>query len=219
MENNAQPQAQTANQPDIQTDVETGSNDKQAFLTVRYNKEELPLSREAATEYAQKGLNYDKISGRLSQLSQKVEDYQHINTLVSEIAQQNGISENDAFLALRQRVSEEGATQASINAQLDEFIAAHPDYDPLSLPESVINEWKSGVSLCDAYAAYEEIKIRQVNARQTNEQNAAASMGGAQGIGAAAPKPLSKEVIAQMSHSELENNHGRIWAFLTGQKE
>ena len=37
----------------------------QPFLTVRYNKQDKPLSREEAATYAQKGMNYDKLAGRL----------------------------------------------------------------------------------------------------------------------------------------------------------
>lgn len=216
----AQPQAQAANQPYTQSEAGQNSGaQEEAFLTVRYNKEELPLSREAAAEYAQKGLNYDKINGRLKEVSQKIEEYQDLSALAQEMAQKSGLSEKEALYALAQRISEESEKQAAVNLQLDEFIASHPNTDPLTLPESVINAWKSGVPLCDAYAAYAFAEERQTQARQTNAQNAAASMGGAQGTGAAMPRPLSKELIAQMSPAELDKNHSRIWAFLTGQKE
>ncbi len=216
MEETAQPQAQTANQPYTQTGTE---EQEEAFLTVRYNKEELPLSREAAAEYAQKGLNYDKINGRLKEVSQKAEEYSDISSLARDMAQKTGVTEKEALVALRQKISEESEKQSAVNTQLEDFIKAYPDTDPLALPNSVIDEWKSGVPLCDAYAAYALAAHRQTQVRQTNALNAAASMGGAQGTGAAAPKPLSKDVIAHMSPAELEKNHSRIWAFLTGQKE
>jgi hypothetical protein len=44
-------------------------------------------------------------------------------------------------------------------------------------------------------------------------------MGGAIGMGAAAPRPISEDAIKLMSKAELGRNHSRIWAFLTGQKE
>lgn len=218
MEETAQPQAQAANQPYIQNDDDNAAQ-REAFLTVRYNKEELPLSREAAAEYAQKGLNYDKINGRLKEASQKIEEYKDISVLARDMAQKTGVTEKEALYALQRRISEESEKQAAVNSQLDDFIASYPNADPLALPESVINAWKSGIPLCDAYAANAFIEEKRTLTRQTNAQNAAASMGGAQGTGAAAPRPLSKETIAQMSPAELDKNHSRIWAFLTGQKE
>ena len=46
------------------------------FLTVKYNKQEKNLSRDEAREYAQKGMNYDKVSKRLNETAQKT----NINT-------------------------------------------------------------------------------------------------------------------------------------------
>ena len=216
-----QPQVEeTAHQPDTQIGTEQSEDAQaEAFLTVRYNKEALPLTREAAAEFAQKGLNYDKLNGRLAQASQKLEAYEGIEKLAREIAEHNGVSESEALEALVQRIGSEQQTQAAVNAQLDAFVQAYPDIDPCALPEAVLGAWKSGTPLCDAYAAYTHAAQSQAQARQTNAHNAAASMGGARGTGAAAPKPLSAESIAQMTPVELEKNHSRIWAYLTGQKQ
>ena len=46
------------------TDVSTNTEGK-AFLKVKYNKDVLELDEEKAREYAQKGLNYDKVKGEL----------------------------------------------------------------------------------------------------------------------------------------------------------
>ena len=59
----AQPQAEietfaeTIAEPSTET-VETTTPE---FLKVKYNKEEIPLSQEQTIEYAQKGMNYDKV--------------------------------------------------------------------------------------------------------------------------------------------------------------
>lgn len=221
----AQPQAEdAANQPLIDETAQVGEPNAQeaqddAFLTVRYNKEELPLTREAAAEYAQKGLNYDKISGRLAEATDKLEEYADLGALAKELAAQNGVSEKEALAALKERMGDERDRQAEVNAQLDAFLSRYPDADPLALPDAVLLAWKSGIPLEQAYAAHLSEAQAQSQARQTNAQNAAASMGGARGTDTATPRPLSEDSIRQMTPDELEKNHSRIWAFLTGQKE
>ncbi len=219
----AQPQAvDTANQPESL--AATGGTHEDAvrdnaFLTVRYNKEELPLSREAAAEYAQKGLNYDKLSGRLEKAQELLAAYEDIGAAARDYAQVNGISEPQALAAITQRLGEEQQKQAAVSGQLDEFLQAHPDVDPRVLPVSVVNAWRNGTPLIEAYDSMSIQERQRELARQTNAQNTASSMGGAVGMGAAAPRPVTEDGIKIMSPAELEQNHSRIWAFLTGQKE
>lgn len=223
----AQPQAvDTANQPKQKEDAavsgteESAQNQENAaFLTVRYNKEELPLSREAAAEYAQKGLNYDKLSGRLEKAQELLTTYEDIGAAAKDYASRNGINEAEALTAIKQRLDDEHQKQSSVNAQLDEFLKAHPDVDPRALPEAVIHAWKNGMPLIAAYEQMKEKELMREHARQTNARNTAASMGGAIGMGAVAPRPMTEDAIKMMSSTELDRNHSRIWAFLTGQKE
>ncbi len=219
----AQPQAvDTANQPEGMAATSgnqesTGQND--TFLTVRYNKEELPLSRDAAAEYAQKGLNYDKLSGRLEKANELLASYEDIGAAVKDFAQNNGLSEADALIVMKQRLDEEQQKQAAVGEQLDAFLQAHPDVDPRALPASVVEAWRTGTPLIDAYDRARKQEQEREMARQTNAQNAVSSMGGAVGTGAAAPRPITEDGIKMMSSAELEKNHSRVWAFLTGQKE
>lgn len=215
----AQPQAvDMANQPESEAAV-SGSQDSAAFLTVRYNKETLPLTREAAAEYAQKGLNYDKLNGRLEKTQELLEAYDDIDAAAREYAQQSGMGEAEALHTIKQRLHAERQKQSAVNAQLDDFLKAHPDVDPRALPEAVIQSWKNGTPLIAAYAQLQETERQLAQTRQTNAQNTAASMGGAVGMGAAAPRPITEDAIKMMSPVELERNHSRIWAILTGQKE
>lgn len=216
----AQPQAvDTANQPEggIARFGAAGGGD--AFLTVRYNKEELPLSREAAAEYAQKGLNYDKLSGRLEKAQEQLSAYEDIGEAAKSYAGRTGMSEQEALAAIRQRLDTERQKQDAVNAQLDAFLQAHPDADPRALPASVIEAWKTGTPLIEAYARLGGQAQRHETARQTNALNATASMGGAVGTGAAAPRPITEDSIKMMGQTELAANHSRIWAFLTGQNK
>ncbi len=219
-----QAEAMPASQPDMATEAApqtTGSAADGAeapFLTVRYNKEERPLTREAAAEYAQKGLNYDKIGGRLSEAEKKLDGYGELETLAKGYAQRRGLPDAEALSALKGSL--EGDAQAVVNAQLTAFMKAYPGEDPHGLPPAVMDEWRRGVPLKEAYLSHKAAQLeRRMQAQQTNARNAAASMGGAAGTGDAAQKPLSEETIARMSPAELERNHSRIWAYLTGKRQ
>lgn len=219
----AQPQAvDMANQPEgatVEGRVQQSAEQTDAFLTVRYNKEALPLSREAAAEYAQKGLNYDKLSGRLEKAQERLTAYEDIGTAARDYAQTKGISETEALASIAQRLGDEQQKQEAVSKQLEEFLQAHPDVDPRVLPVSVVDAWRNGIPLIEAYDGMRKQEQQREMARQTNAQNTALSMGGAVGTGAAAPRPISEDSIKGMSSAELEQNHSRIWAFLTGQKE
>jgi hypothetical protein len=225
MDETALPQAgmMPANQPDMESEAapqtmgDAATGDEAPFLTVRYNKEERPLSREAAAEYAQKGLNYDKVSGRLAEAEQRLAGYGELETLAKDYAQRRGIAATEAVKALR--TSLEGDAQVMVNAQLRAFMKAFPEENPRQLPDAVMANWKRGVPLSEAYLSHKAAELeKQLKAHETNVRNAAVSMGGATGSGDAAQKPLSDDAIARMSPAELERNHGRIWAYLTGKK-
>ncbi len=195
------------------------------FLTVRYNKQDKPLSREEAAVYAQKGMNYDKLSEKLKAADEQLKTMSGIKALAAEYMQRSGVTEAEALSTLQSKLSGSDM-QRIVNAQLDAFMAAHPDTDPAKLPEAVLREWKRGVPLSEAYYAYQskalDMKLREMEriakAKAANEGNAAASMGGAGSVGAAHAQPLTDETIQAMSPAELEKNHVRIWAYLTGQK-
>jgi hypothetical protein len=241
MDDMAQPQAvQTANQPGDSAasgggDARNGGSGAaeqvrseaadRPFLTVRYNKQDKPLSREEAATYAQKGMNYDKLSERLKAADDQLKTLSGIRTPTAEYAEKNGVTGAEALEAIRSGLSGQDM-QAVVNAQLDAFVAANPGIDPGRLPEAVLTEWKRGVPLSEAYYAHQARDLsakareleRAAKAKRANDTNAAASMGGAGSMGASTPQPLSDEAIMAMSPAELEKNHARVWAYLTGQK-
>lgn len=51
--------------------------EQEAFLEIQYNKENIPLDREKAIEYAQKGMNYDKIYSRYQELENKMKQLEN----------------------------------------------------------------------------------------------------------------------------------------------
>lgn len=211
---------ETANQPDIgKSGGEMADQNAEPFLTVRYNKEDKPLSREAAVTYAQKGLNYDKLSERLTQTNEKLGEVDGLMGLASEYAQKSGMTTEEVLGLMRQHldanVDERATKQTEVDKQLEAFMLENPELNPMELPEAVIEEWQKGVSLSKAYYAHQELKEKQLAQQATNQQNANASMGTAQSSGEAHDKVLSPDTIHHMTPRELDKNHSRIWAFLT----
>ncbi|MGE5495096.1 MAG: hypothetical protein ACM3S4_07355 [Burkholderiales bacterium] len=214
----AQPQAgEPANQPAIEdADQETGKESRslsdglgdggeaaadEPFLTVRYNKEQKPLSYQEAIEYAQKGMNYDKLQGRLKEMAEKLSEYE------------TGLRKDDS----------EEEKQALVDAQLESFMRRYPGVDPRKLPASVLDAWKQGVPLLEAYLEHQTLQLsarikemeRAAAQAEVNRANAAASMGSAASSGSTRGKQLSEEAIRNMTPEELDKNHERIWAYLT----
>lgn len=207
-----QPQVDdSANQPDIVDGFEEGGNESavqdENFMTIRYNKENLPLSKDAATTYAQKGMNYDKLSAKLEKANAKLSEYDEI------LKQGDDLDMNSA-------------KQEIVDGQLGDFIQRNPGVDPRRLPKSVLNNWSKGVSLNEAFLSYQtgEYRVqanrmaREIEQRDINAKNAEASMGKPQSKGSAQQQELSDAVIKNMSSAELERNHKRIWTYLTGSK-
>ncbi len=194
----------------------------QPFMTVKYNKEELPLSQEAAVTYAQKGMNYDKLSARLKEADEKLGAYENDDffKIAKAFAEKTGQPVDDVKTLMRTQMDKAIANcerQATVDAQLGAFMKAHPDINPRELPVGVLDAWRSGVPLGDAYQAHMAAQMKAQAAReQTNQRNAGASMGRPQSRGRAHSRVLSDEVIRTMSPRELERDHNRIWAYLTG---
>jgi len=214
-----QPQVDaTANQPDnaevIEEAHETADVPDESFLTVRYNKEDMPLSKDEATTYAQKGMNYDKLSRRLEKANAKLSEYDEI------LVQGDGQSSGQGY-------EPSNSAQTVIDGQLGDFIKNNPGVDPRQLPGGVLESWSRGVPLSEAYLSYQAGELwaqtksleREIAQRDINAKNAGASMGKPQSKGETREKQITHEAIKNMSVAELDRNHERIWKFLTGNKK
>lgn len=101
-ENNVyQPETEIqANQPTdegVQTPTEQPA-EQPWTLPVQYNKEQRELTREQAVEYAQKGMNYDKVYGRLSEVERERDEAKQRAerfSVFERIASQNNIPLDD----------------------------------------------------------------------------------------------------------------------------
>ena len=271
----AQPQAEevkeTAQPTATETEQQPTATAETTFeLEVKYNKESKKLTREEAVEFAQKGMNYDKLQARLKEIDTELESLKKPlepltqklgkkpNEVAEYFARQYKIAE-DAKLARAQGKSTEDVTafreerearqaaEAKANAletaeqtrqrhlqEASDFQTEFPNVDIQNLPEEVKENWlNSGKPLNEAYrifsyaakeaeltALQERIRTMesQQKAAEINAENAATAPGKL-GEGATAEQPLTEKAISEMTPAELEKNHSKIWAYLTGAKK
>ncbi len=87
---------QTEQQEQTELTEEQQEEQRQAFLRVKYNKEEMELDEATARELAQKGLNYDKTLERL----QALESDPRLS-FVEELAREQGMEVNEYLDAVK----------------------------------------------------------------------------------------------------------------------
>ena len=105
----AQPQVENIVSPQTE-DVDTQPTETTPFLTVKYNKEEVALDAEKAREYAQKGMNYDKLHEKYESLQAKgaeFESYEEFLSLGKDLASESGISLKDLAKQMRERKAQQ----------------------------------------------------------------------------------------------------------------
>jgi hypothetical protein len=110
-------------QPIETTPVESESTPQENVFTVKYNKEEVQVPYEEASDYIQKGLNYEKVQSRANEFEQ------HLNRIV----QFSGYQSHDELLeavaeAERQREREEYEAAGIDPDQFNQLIEKHPDF-------------------------------------------------------------------------------------------
>lgn len=161
-------------------EVEEVQQEIEPFLTIKYNKEDKPLTMEEAIALSQKGMNYDKVMEKLYQ----AENNPVLNYL-SDIAARNNTTpeelvnywkqqEEQAQLdqLVQQNIPEEYARemlesrkfreqmqqqqQAEIerekqNNEFKDFVEAFPNVDPKSIPKDVWEKNSNGIPLKYAY--------------------------------------------------------------------
>lgn len=118
--------------PDEEVTEDNSSNDdttqeevqeevsNQPFLNIRYNKEDIGLSQEEAINYAQKGMNYDKLNER----------YSSLNSNLERLAQANGLSVDDYLTRL-----EDVQTNFEVGQELEALKEQYPDTNEEALKE------------------------------------------------------------------------------------
>ena len=206
---------------------------------VRYNHEDVDLTREQVLEYAQKGMNYDKVHGELQRLREdparrmlereaaemgvSPEEYLRrtsesgmqadVDRLVSGGYDEREAREIVEGRRAKTRLAElERQRQAEDRrrADLSEFRELFPDVAITDVPQEVWDGVGHGMTLTDAYMRYDRREsIRRARAEAANAANAA-SAPPAQTPAPETPKNLSREDVARMSREEVRRNYDRI---------
>lgn len=142
-------------------------------LTVKFNKQLRTLSRDEATNYAQKGLKYDAVEPLLNELR--------------EMAGREGQTLNDWVAAQRaQPPTEDEVLVRRLAAEYTALRREIPDvgaFDTLP-PEAVRAAAEEGLSLLDAYLRHEHRERRKCAEAQAQQAAAAAAATGSQASGA-----------------------------------
>ena len=144
---------------------EANDDDVADFMTVRYNKADKKLSRKEAVEYAQKGMNYDKIYGELQSYKEGA-----IGRAIKAYADAAGMSvDRYAEMMIQQQ---EAAQEKQALAELQEKYPEAPeellkDYAKLQLKGNkadamTAEEAKRQKEWSDALAEYPDISADSI---------------------------------------------------------
>lgn len=113
---------------------------RQAFLKVKYNKEEMDLDEDTARELAQKGLNYDKVQERL----QALESDPRLS-FVEELAKEQGMTTEQYLQAVKEYKEQE---------QLNELIQKN-------IPEELAQEILETRKMREEIKSKEQAKVEE----------------------------------------------------------
>lgn len=112
---------------DMPTKEETPAEEaktEEPFLSIKYDKQDVGLTREEAIDLAEKGKNYERLRDK----------YNTLNDRLSALSSRNGMSNDDFLKSL-----EEVQMEHEINLELNEIKKAYPDADPNLLKELARN--------------------------------------------------------------------------------
>lgn len=90
---------------------------EEPFLTIRYNKEDKGLSKDEAVTYAQKGMNYDHLNGKYTNLTKRLENLAGMNGMQLE-DYLNSLSDAQMNLAIAQEVQKLRSTYPDAQDEL-----------------------------------------------------------------------------------------------------
>lgn len=122
----AQPEAES--QADVQgTQTEVENTENQPKFKVKYNKEEKELSFDEAREYAEKGMNYDKVLSQRDEYQTKIDQYENSksNKLLKAMAADRGMTVEQYVDAmeisrLNKKAQEQGITVDQLKKQQED---------------------------------------------------------------------------------------------------
>ncbi len=232
-------QAEVGGQDKEQGDSEDAADMvNEPFLRVKHNHSVLPLTKEDAILYAQKGIDYDRIRAShdlIAALSceEGISPEEWRKNLIRQRAEQKkgleGGSSEEGAVAVRQaeqekrlaQLEEEIAIRREQEKQMAEIAAFQKKYPevPLDeLPESVLTEVKAGVPLKYAYADYAyAVAQKKLAAYEANSLNATAATGSLSGSAEVQKDFYTKDEFYRLPEGRKNQliDSGRIYDFMS----
>jgi hypothetical protein len=184
-----------------QTEEQPTQEEVEAFLKIKYNKEEVTLDQEKARELAQMGMNYPKIQEQLESLKSDPR-----LSFVEELASENGMSVDEFLGAFQQQKEQqrlndliqqnipedlareilenrkfreeygtrqrEQETQSKQEQEFNEFFEAFPNVKADEIPKEVWDSHAQGVPLRFAFMQHDYSQLKsKVKVLQKNDSN------------------------------------------------
>ena len=111
-------------------EAEEAEEATEPFLTIRYDKEDRNLSQEEAKEYAQKGMNYDRLQGK----------YDDLNSRIDRLAKMNDLSVDEFLNKL-----DDTQMEFMVSNEIDSLKEQYPDTAEEVLRELASNRIKGNI--------------------------------------------------------------------------
>lgn len=89
---------ETKEEPEVEAEPETAETDQ---FKLKYLGEDKTVTREEATALAQKGMDYDRIRGKLDSLNEESEKHREAVSFLNELAQKQGLTIPDLIDNIR----------------------------------------------------------------------------------------------------------------------
>lgn len=103
----------SAEQTNTEQQAETPAEENDSFEVV-YNGEKQKLNREQMIEYAQKGMNYDKVHSQREEFRKTNEELQRFKSFVDDFAKRNNMT-TDQYLAAVEAERKRAAVQENVD--------------------------------------------------------------------------------------------------------
>jgi len=190
-----------------------GESSDQDYLELKHFDEVRKVSKEEAKALAQKGMDYDRIRGKLGDAENEISKLQKYESFLKEIqgdfksledlmmdtrarvkADKDGISYEDALKQVKEANQQKAPEQPQVDestiiqrirkASFEEFAREHPDIKPSDIPKEVWDDLEKTNNLTASYSRYEAKKIKEENAvLKKNAENKARSIGSMKSAG------------------------------------
>ena len=220
-----QPEAETSDgNPEPEAEENTEAEDADQYLELKHFDEVKKVGKEEAKVLAQKGMDYDRIRGKLDEaekdnaklkeyekfLGELKGDFDTVEDLIDDtrariMADKEHISHEDALAKVKEnRTAETTAEVKQPEPDPDEFrkrsfalfVESYPDVKPTDIPAEVWKDVEHTQDLVASYAKYERSKLKEeIETLKNNAKNSARSTGSMKSSGS----------------GKIESEYDRMW--------